>query len=180
MSKAYDRVEWVFLKEMLLKLGFDSRLSKLMLECVTSVRYKFSNSGKEFGLITPSRGIRQGDPLSSYMFLICMEGLTALIHGHERRNLLMGIKIARGAPRLSHLFFADDSYIYCKAEAEMATQLNHMLQVYERASGQQINKTKSSVLFSCNTVQEKRTKICNLLCFREATEETTYLASLAL
>lgn len=108
MSKAYDRVEWQFLKEMLKKLGFDVRFINLMLECITIVRYKIAHSGREFGLIVPNRGIRQGDLLSSYLFSICMEGLTALIQNYERRNLISGVKVTRVAPILSHMFFADD------------------------------------------------------------------------
>ena len=111
----------------------------------------------------PSRGLRQGDPLSSYLFLICTEGLTALTQDYERRRLLTGIiKITRGAPILSHMFFADDSYIYCEANEAEAYQINHMLQIYERASSQQINKSKSFVLFSCNTMQEEGATIKNL------------------
>lgn len=82
MSKAYDRVEWDFLYAMLTKLGFDEHLTQLFMECVQTARYKITYSGREVGTVTPSRGIRQGDPLSSYLFLICMEGLTALIQDH--------------------------------------------------------------------------------------------------
>lgn len=102
MSKAYDRVEWNFLRAMLEKFGFDRRLVNLLLECVTSARYRINHAGKEFGLIKPGRGIRQGDPLSSYIFLICMEGLTALIQENVRMKYIKGIKVARGAPVLSH------------------------------------------------------------------------------
>lgn len=175
MSKAYDHVESNFLKEMLDKMGFNKKLSALMLECVTFVIYKISHLRKEFRLIVPSRGIKKGDPISSYLFLICKEGLSALIHDYERRQLLTGIKITRGAPSLSHMFFAADSYIYCKANADMASQINHMLHIYERASDRQINKTKFSVFFSCNTVQKERTMICTLLGFLESSEETIYL-----
>lgn len=80
-----------------------------------------------------------------------MDGLTALINEYERRRLLTGRKVTSGAPVLAHIFFADDSYIYCKANEEMAIQINHMLQVYEKALGQQINKANSSVLFNGNT-----------------------------
>lgn len=73
------------------------------------------------------------------------------------------------------MFFVDDSYIYSKANEGMALQINHMLQVYEKASSQQINKAKSSVLFSCNTIQEEKEIVCNILGFSEASEETTYL-----
>lgn len=68
-------------------------------------RYKISQSGHEFGDIVPERGIRQGDPLSSYLFLICMEGFTALIRDYERKKMVTGIQVARGAPHISHMFF---------------------------------------------------------------------------
>ncbi|KAL8133670.1 hypothetical protein AgCh_008927 [Apium graveolens] len=175
MSKAYDRVEWDFLKAMLEKLGFDRKLIDLFMECVTSVKYKITHSGIEFGAIVPSRGIRQGDPLSSYLFLVCMEGLTALIRDNERRGCLTGIKVARRAPMLSHLFFADDSFIFCKAKGDMAARVSCMLQMYEIASGQKINKEKSSIFFSANTGQEEKDLCCNALGFQEANGGTTYL-----
>lgn len=124
--------------------------------------------GERIWLIVQSRKIRQGDPLSSYLFLICMEGLKALIQDYERRRLITGIKIAMSDPVLSHMFFADDSYIYCKANETEANHINLMLQIFEKASGQQINKLKSSVLFSYNTVQEVRGTVCNTLGFQEA------------
>lgn len=160
---------------MLKKLGFDDKLIQLFMECVKSVKYKITHSGQEFRLISPGRGIRQGDPLSSYLFLVCMEGLTALLNDYDRRKLLTGIKVARGAPVLTHMFFADDSYIYCKATNEMAVQISHILNVYERASGQKINNAKSSIFFSCNTAQEECDMICHTLGFQEAAADTTYL-----
>lgn len=113
MSKAYDRIEWSFLKAMLEKLDFDIKLINLFMECITSVHYTINHAGIEFGSITPGRGIWQGDPLFSYLFLICMKGLTALIQEYERKRLIKGIRVPRGAPISSHMFFADDSYIFC-------------------------------------------------------------------
>lgn len=80
--------------------------------------------GRRFGSIISKRGIRQGDPLSFYLFLICMEGLSVLIKEYEHRCNLTGIQVARKAPRLSYIFFADDTYIFCKAnERERQTIL---------------------------------------------------------
>lgn len=151
MSKAYDRVEWGFLRAMLRKLGFDMKLVHLFMECVISSKYNINHAGKEFGEIIPTRGIRQGDPLPSYLFLICMEGLTTLIRDYEQKKLIKGVQVARGAPVLSHMFFTDDTYIYCKAKEDSATHVLNMLNKFEVASCQRINVDKSSVFFSRNT-----------------------------
>lgn len=79
MSKAYDRVEWGFLKGVLLKMGFDMKWVALMSETVSSVKYHVLHEQRQFGPITPSRSLRQGDPLSPYLFLFVTEGLSALI-----------------------------------------------------------------------------------------------------
>ena len=79
MSKAYDRVEWTCLDKIMEKLGFHQRWRDLMKQCITSVTYAIRINGKPRGHITPTRGLRQGDPLSPFLFLLCTEGLSALI-----------------------------------------------------------------------------------------------------
>uniref|UniRef100_A0A803PEK6 Reverse transcriptase domain-containing protein n=1 Tax=Cannabis sativa TaxID=3483 RepID=A0A803PEK6_CANSA len=123
MSKAYDRIEWGFLEAVLLKLGFGRSWVTLILSCVTSASYTITHGGKEMGPILPTRGIRQGCPLSPYLFILCAEGLSALIKKYEGRGWLHGCKVANGAPRISHMLFADDSYLYCKATLQEALKV---------------------------------------------------------
>ncbi|XP_062080209.1 uncharacterized protein LOC133784961 [Humulus lupulus] len=175
MSKAYDRVEWDYLQAVLRKMGFDEKLVRLFMVCITSAKYQITHAGKVFGHIIPERGLRQGDPLSSYLFIICTEGFSALLQDYEDRSLLNGIQVARGAPKVSHMFFADDSYIFCKASNMEAHQVLQLLGIFERASGQKINYDKSSIFFSRNTLPQVRDTICGDMSIHEADDNSTYL-----
>ncbi|XP_074356469.1 uncharacterized protein LOC141696188 [Apium graveolens] len=87
----------------------------------------------QMGPIKPSRGLGQGDPLSPYLFIIRAEGLSALIRHFEARKWLQGILICRKARVISHMLFADDSYLYCKAETGGAEKVLELLHIYEKA-----------------------------------------------
>jgi hypothetical protein len=109
MSKAYDRVEWHFLEAMMLKLGFHRRFVAIVMRCVTTVKYRIKVNGDLTDEIIPSRGLRQGDPLSPYLFLLCAEAFSSLLKKAEEDNLIQGVRICPNAPSVSHLLFADDS-----------------------------------------------------------------------
>ncbi|XP_030502725.2 uncharacterized protein LOC115717895 [Cannabis sativa] len=175
MSKAYDRVEWGFLEAILRVMGFNNRWIGLVLSCVNSVQYHVINSGQRLGPITPTRGIRQGCPLSPYLFIVCAEGFSSLIRSFESSRWLTGCKVARSAPTISHLLFADDSYIYCQATDEEASRVLSLLRFFEDASGQKVNLHKSSAFFSSNTSSVTRSRICNSMRIQEAGVDSTYL-----
>ena len=175
MSKAYDRVEWSYLKAILLKLGFHERWVELIMACVSSTSYSVLVNGSPHGYIKPSRGLRQGDPLSPYLFLICAEGLSALLRKKEREKSMRGIAICRGGSRISHLFFADDSIIFCRASMHECGTLHHVLALYERASGQQINKAKTALFFSKNTPSSTRSTILTMFGTSSSTQFEKYL-----
>ena len=104
MSKAYDRVEWLFL-ESIMKMCFQNEWINLVMKCVRTVTYKIKVNDEYTETFLPRRGLRQGDPLSPYLFIICVEGLSALMEDVERRGLIEGVRICHGAPRINHLFF---------------------------------------------------------------------------
>ena len=115
MSKAYDLIEWQILKGMFLKLGFhQSWVDKLIL-CVSTIRYHVLPNGEEIYPIYPERGLRQGDLLSPYLFTLCVEGLSCMLNTLEKRGYIHGVQVAREAPIISHVFFADDSCLFHKA-----------------------------------------------------------------
>lgn len=107
MSKAYDRIEWSFLKSIILRMGFAIGFVDLIMLCVSTVTYRITREGMDVGPIIPNRGLRQGDPLSAYLFIICVEGLSSLISHYKKAGLLDGVRVARGGPCITHLFLAD-------------------------------------------------------------------------
>ena len=134
MSKAFDRVEWGFISKVMERLGFCNRWRDLVMQCITSISYSVLINGVAHGNVHPSRGLRQGDPLSPSLFLLCTKGLSALIHQIAKNKLITGISIARGCPKVTHLFFADDSILFCKASLEECHLLRSTLMEYEEAS----------------------------------------------
>ena len=151
MSKAYDRVEWKCLQKIMEKLGFHDRWISIVMACVSSVTYAIKLNGQPWGRITPSRGLRQGDLLSPYLFLLCAEGLLALLHKTSLRKDLKGVVASTKGPRISHLFFVDDSLIFCSATEKEGAEVQRLLQVYESSLGQQLNRNKTTLFFSSNT-----------------------------
>ena len=135
-SKAYDRVEWVCLEKIMDKLGFAAKWRELLMKCVTSITYYVRINGTLRGHIVPNRGLCQGDPLSPYLFLLCAEGLSTLIKSAIASGYMGGIEVCHGGPKLSYLFFADDSLIFYKASIKECTALQKILNVYEKAFGQ--------------------------------------------
>ena len=135
MSKAYDRVKWPFLEAVMFKLGFYEKLIKLVMKCVQSASFFVLINGTPTGNIIPSRGLRQGDPISPYLFLLCTEGLIGLLRRAAVSNSITGIKVCSGAPSLNHLLFADDSFIFCTVSVETNGRLFELLKCYGDASG---------------------------------------------
>lgn len=119
--------------------------------CVTTVTYSYLVNDSVYGEVQPSRGIRQGDPMSPYLFILCREVLSGLCKNAARDGSLQGVRVARGCPRINHLLFADDTMFFCQSSAKTCDTLVKILARYGEASGQRINKSKSSITFSSKT-----------------------------
>ena len=133
------------------KMGFNVKWVNLIMECITTVSYSILINGEPSPIIQPSRGIRQGDPLSPYLFLICSKGLHSLLQQATESNQIQGVSTCKKGPRLTHLFFADDSVIFCRASLVECHRLQGLLECYEKASGQQLNRSKTGLFFSKST-----------------------------
>ena len=163
MSKAYDRIEWDFLREVMERLGFHSVWISWIMACVSSVSYSFLVNGAPQGLVLPTRGLRQGDPLSPYLFILCTEVLSGLCNQAQERGSLAGVKVARSCPPINHLLFADDTMFFCRSDRASCEALVSILQRYELASGQCINRNKSAITFSSKTMLSTKQNVKSAL-----------------
>ena len=175
MSKAFNRVEWGCLEKIMYKMGFHDMWVKTVMRYVSSVTYSIKINGHPRGHIIPTRGIRQGDPLSRFLFLFCVEGLLALIRKATRSVQLNGVAACQRGPKISHIFFADDSIIFCRATIEECSTLEDILETYERSSSQQLNHEKTALFFSSNTPQTIQDTIKNRFGVEIIRKHETYL-----
>lgn len=120
-----------------------------MLRPFYNLFYKIN--GQPRGLITPTKGLRQGQPLSLYLFLICAKGLSSMLKALVDQGTIKGVVAYARGPNISHLFFADDSLIFYRATFEECSNLLKILENYKKASCQQLNCEKTSLFLCQNT-----------------------------
>ncbi|KAA3486342.1 reverse transcriptase [Gossypium australe] len=175
MSKAYDRVEWNFVKEVMIRMGFANGWIETIMECTTSVSYAVVINGFKGENFWPSRGLRQGDPLSPLLFLMCGERLSSLMRLAMSEGILKGVKASRSGPKISHLLFADDCILFSEASSRGANALKEILRKYRSSSRQCVNFDKSIVFFSKNTSEMDRNSVISILGVRSSNNPERYL-----
>ncbi|MCH94114.1 hypothetical protein A2U01_0015069, partial [Trifolium medium] len=175
MAKAYDGVKWSFLQSTLESMGFPQHLTNTIMNCVKTVTFSILINGKPSKSFKPHRGLRQGDPLSPYLFIICANVFSGLISKSQSNKLTHGVKVAHGAPEISHLLFADDSLLFCRANAQEASVLKDIILEYQEASGQLVNMDKSEIIYSRHVPQETIDSIGQILPMRKVNQFSKYL-----
>ena len=176
IEKAYDSINWKFLMKVLQKMGFGSRWMDWMWWCISTAKFSILINGVPAGFFSNSKVLRQGDPLSPYLFVLGMEVLSTLLRRAGEGGFLSGCRLrGRGGEELtvSHLLFADDTIIFCKARREQLTNLSWILAWFEAASGLRINLSKS-VLIPVEEVDELEELAAELGC-RLGALPTVYL-----
>lgn len=140
-------------------LGFDESFCHLIRLCVSTAKFSLLINGSPYGFFAAQRGLRQGDPMSPALFTFITEILSRLLHREEQAGHLSGVKVSRTSPRVSHLLYADDLIIYCKATRAEAACVAHCLKTFCDWTGQAVSHHKSSVHFSRNVGQRLRREI---------------------
>ncbi|XP_057248933.1 uncharacterized protein LOC104886993 [Beta vulgaris subsp. vulgaris] len=177
MNKAYDRVNWVFLLSVLRAYGFPEHWLRLIQQCISIVTYRILVNGQVSEAFTPHYGLRQGDPISPYLFLFCMDILSRMLTQATDIRQFDGIKAHRYAPPISHLFFADDAVLFFKATTNSCTKVSRLLARFCMISGQMLSLTKSYVKFSPNIPQGMLTEYKSILKLEATSSMGTYLGT---
>ena len=148
LQKAYDRINWSFLKTVLSQLGFPHLFVEWIMQCVTTVSSSILVNGGKTEQFHPSRELRQGDPLSSYLFIICQEVLSRLIEKKLALGNISGVRMNVSGQIITHVMFADDLMLFAKANRREVEALNDCIETYCLWSGQKVNREKSGLIFS--------------------------------
>lgn len=153
------------------QMEFSSKWIAWIMLCVSTVSYLVLFNNDQIGPFTPYRGLRQGDPLSPYLFLMCVENLSRAIKKSAEERRIIGCKIHMQSPTITHLLFADDNFLFCKASMEKSREVKRILHKYEMYSEQAINIFK----FGFNVRVDKQVKIKNVLEVHSDWSEGKYL-----
>ncbi|KAK6160457.1 hypothetical protein DH2020_003838 [Rehmannia glutinosa] len=175
ISKAFDCVEWPFVLEVLKSLGYPAPFVNFIHICLSSSSFSFLLNGSQFGSVLPQRGILQGDSLSPYIFIICAKVFSSILQDLQVAGKIHGIQINRHAPIILHLCFTDDTILFGNATLDEARHLKFAIDLFERASGQQINYDKSGIHFSPNTYPVVFQQIVGILSIPVVSSHDKYL-----
>ncbi|RVW40194.1 Transposon TX1 uncharacterized 149 kDa protein [Vitis vinifera] len=149
IEKAYDNVDWSFLLTVMQKMGFGEKWLGWIKWCISTASFSVLINGTPKGFFQSSRGLRQGDPLSPYLFVIAMEVFSSFLNRAVDNGYISGCQVKgrnEGGVQISHLLFADDTLVFCQASQDQLTYLSWLLMWFEAASGMRINLDKSELI----------------------------------
>lgn len=142
MMKAYEKVCWTFIFQVLQKMSFLKTWCKWIKACTSRASLLVIINGKASDLFSSTQGVRQGDPLSPTLFIIMVEAFSKTIKLHNSLGKWKGVHIHGTSLFITHSLFANDTLFFGNSHASEAKQINHILQLYSNVSGQKINSQK--------------------------------------
>ncbi|XP_039038906.1 uncharacterized protein LOC120176565 [Hibiscus syriacus] len=175
LEKEFDRLRWGFIHDTLLTFGFLPNLIRIIMHCITTSSFQLQWNDSLTASFHPERGIRQGDPLSPYLFVLAIERLGHCISDRVNKQIWEAFRFSKDGYHLSHLFFADDLILYAKSDIFDADTINSALANFRHYSGHRVNKRKTTIYFSPNTSTQLKEVIRDRLGFKQVTELGKYL-----
>lgn len=145
LSKAYDRINWVYIRMLLTHLGFKYEFIRWIMGCISNVNFAILINGAATPFFKSFRGLRQGCPLSPLLFLLVAEGLSHLIRSAKREGAVKGLEVAVNM-FITHLLFVDDILLFTNGSLNEIKELKNILDLFMKATGMQINYRKSQLI----------------------------------
>lgn len=146
IRKAFDSVNWDFLLKVLEAQEFPPLFRSWIKECVCSTRFSIAINGELAGFFEGKKGLRQGDSISPYLFLLVMEALSKLLEQAADRDQLR-LHPMCSEPRLTHLLFADDLLVFSDGSRHSLSGITSVMKEFKKMSGLEMNPSKSEIFF---------------------------------
>lgn len=143
--------------------------------CITTQTNHVLINGCHTPQIRPTRGIRQGDPPSPYLFVLLADVLSKQVEKEVNEKRLKCVILKRGCPKLHHLFFADETFFFMQGTIENVCHLKDLIMRYCRVSGKRINESKSNLIFNSGADPERCREIENALQITSIRDQGKYL-----
>ena len=176
LEKVYDQLEWSFIKESLEFFQMPPNLITLIMNIISFTQFHILWNETPFPKVAPNRSIRQGNPLSPYLFLLCLERLSIMLEVAVRERIIHHINF-RGRVRLSHLFFADDIFLFTTAKAKDYKNLSRILKNFCASSGQLMSVTKLWLWFFPSTPRRIKEQVAGIFGIPTMDQIGTYLGT---
>jgi len=144
IAKAYDKVNWTNIKKVLSAFGFDHNWIRWVMTLVTSASFSILVNGSPSDIFLPSRGLRQGDLLSPFLFILMMEGLGQSIKHAKETGKIQGLQLSKNGQALTHQQFVDDTMLQGIPTVKEVLAYKKIMSDFAMASGMAVNLSKSN------------------------------------
>eukprot|EP00253_Pinus_taeda_P035368 PITA_35368 len=176
LSKAYDRLNWKYLKRVMESFGFNNRWMEWVFSMISTANFSILINGIPSTSFNDSRGIRQGDPLSPFLFILVAEGLGRFFKKEQRERKIRGLKLWGSNLPITHQQFVDDIMLFCEATIKEVKGIKRIMDIFMEALGMKVNKEKSCT-FVFNTLESIKSHLTRTLGFRQGELPTKYLGN---
>ncbi|KAJ4757665.1 RNA-directed DNA polymerase (reverse transcriptase)-related family protein [Rhynchospora pubera] len=177
ITKAFDKLNWQFLQQAMQYLNMPGKITRILKNSYECAKVTIRVNGVGDGFIVPTQGVRQGCPMSPYVFIMAMEILTRVMTKAMAHGQIKGVKVAENGPRISHVIYADDLVLMGDTNEQELREFVHIMVSFGNVSGLVINPVKSKIWISKQCDDSAKARVQALLQAEAAVENEIYLGA---
>ncbi|GKB17042.1 RNA-directed DNA polymerase, eukaryota, reverse transcriptase zinc-binding domain protein [Tanacetum coccineum] len=174
IRKAYDTVNWGFIEDILRQFGFPNLMIGWIMTCISTLKFTICVNGERFGYFKGERRLRQGDPISPYIFTMVMKMLNLMVKDEIRKEKAFKFHFGCKKLRITHLCFTDDLLMFSHGNRISVLTLKRALDKFSAISGLHLNLRKCT-MFCESLDDDTKNEICSIFLFKEAKLPLRYL-----